>query len=383
MKIWALILFAALGVGANLALSDLFYELRGGTSGFASYCNIDQTMNCDAVTGSRFAELLPGLPLSSFGAGWFLALLIVAWLARNPFWRRDAVRASFALSAFAVLCGAFYLIVMAVEIGTFCIMCLVVDLAATGALLTSLSLKPEGFSKHAADRSKWKVFGGILAGSLVVMVFGLKAFLQVPGFPGIDNDTMAKQVLQSSPHAIQLPADALAIGPSDAPITIQEFSDFQCPYCRMGAQRLKALQHRYPGKIRVVLRNFPLDPSCNPQIQGRGHPMACAAARTVFCAEKQGKFEAVYEEIFENQAELRSKPPVELAVRSGVDRAALEQCMSAGTADNAIARDIREAMELKVQATPTFFVNGLKVEGPAPLEVWFQIIDELLKRSKP
>ena len=76
----------------------------------------------------------------------------------------------------------------------------------------------------------------------------------------------------------------------DAPVTIVEISDFECPYCQKASQTLAELRTLYPGKLRLVFRNFPLDESCNKLLKRQIHENACAAARAAFCAGEQGQF---------------------------------------------------------------------------------------------
>ena len=105
-------LLSVVGAGAAIYLSKHYYDLRAGTAGFKSLCNISATMNCDAVTASRFAEIMPGLPLSSFVAGWFVALLILGLMARVSDWRREAVLVSTLMDGFASLYSLTLLAVM-------------------------------------------------------------------------------------------------------------------------------------------------------------------------------------------------------------------------------------------------------------------------------
>src|SRR5271170_3164570 len=91
-RINALIAVSLLGIAISVYQSAMFYQIRGGTAGFKSACNLGAQANCDIILASKYAELFWGIPLSSTAAGWFLGLFVVGFFARNPFWRRDSLR---------------------------------------------------------------------------------------------------------------------------------------------------------------------------------------------------------------------------------------------------------------------------------------------------
>jgi protein-disulfide isomerase len=127
----------------------------------------------------------------------------------------------------------------------------------------------------------------------------------------------------------------------------------------------------------VVFRNFPLDSGCNRKMERPMHPYACEAAKYVQCANQQGKFEAVYEAFFQNQASFAPGKLSELAAGTGADTAKLTQCMNAPETAIALSRDIEEGIVLGIQSTPTFFINGHKYEGVLPPEAWKKLIEKL------
>ena len=323
-------------------------------------------------------DRVAGLPLSSFAAGWFLALLIVSIIARNVYWRREAARAAFGLTAVGLVFSAFYLFVMAAKLRTYCLQCLMVDAVSVLAFALALSLKPEGFSKHKPEKDKWKTLGIVTGASLAITVLILKLTDPLQASRSQMNDLSAG-VLETAPVSVASGAEFPSIGPMDAPITIVEFSDFQCPYCRLGAKTIHSLMNRYPGKIRLVYRGFPLDPACNRFVTSRGHPVSCEATRAAICAHEQGKFEAAYAAIFENQADLAPGKPEQWLSEEGTDMNKLKGCMGMPDATARIAKNIEDGNTLGVQSTPTFFVNGRKVQGALPIPVWSQIVEKLLE----
>jgi protein-disulfide isomerase len=371
-----LAIFALIGVGLGVALSQEYYEIRTGLAGFRSFCNISTVMNCDRVAASRFSELIAGIPLSSFATGWYLATFILALIARNRFWRRDSVRALFAMSVVGTLFSVVYFLVMALSLHTYCLLCLGVDLVNIVLLILTLMLKPEGLSVQKPEPDKWKKMGAVVLASLLVSVFGLKAFDSV-SMAQADINERVESVLSSPVLPVSVSDTDPSFGPKDAPITIVEFSDFQCPYCRIGATVLKSVLNRYPNQVRVVFRPFPLDTSCNRIITRPMHLSACEAARVGLCAHQQGKFEPVYETLFEHQTEILPGTAAKMAESAGAKADQLAGCIASPEINSELAKDIEEGIQLDVQSTPTFFINGHKILGILPMPFWDQVIEKL------
>jgi protein-disulfide isomerase len=380
LRLWLLSALALSGIIASIILTQHFYDVRSGAAGFKSFCNIGEAMNCDAVSASGYAELFFGIPLASVAAGWYLALLIVSLAARNVFWRREAVRAAFGLTALALVMSLFYFFVMAAVLKTFCLFCLVLDGINIVAFVLVLTLKPEGFSKHPPDRAKWKFLSGATAVSLLAMVLGLKLF-DAGSVDARTIDELVDSVMTSAPVAVNAGEELPSIGHKDAPITIVEFSDFQCPFCRTAALTLNSVVNRFPGKVRVVFRNYPLDPSCNRLVKHSMHRYACLAAKTVVCAQKHGFFEPVYEALFDKQDNVSAGKVTELAVSAGMNREKLDTCVESEEAGSYVSRDIEEGERLGIKSTPTLFINGRKVTGAYPLQAWSKIIEQLLEQK--
>jgi protein-disulfide isomerase len=143
-------------------------------------------------------------------------------------------------------------------------------------------------------------------------------------------------------------------GNPDAPVTIIEFSDFECPYCRAAQPVLKAIMERWPGRVRHVFKHFPLD----------RHAHAMQAARAAVCADRQDRFWAMHDRIFAtselSQASLRTA-----AAEAGLRTAEFDSCMrSEETADH-VRKDMLVGRTAGVTGTPAFFVNGELVPAAA------------------
>ncbi len=151
-------------------------------------------------------------------------------------------------------------------------------------------------------------------------------------------------------------------GPADAPVTIVEFSDFQCPYCRAGTTEVQKTLAEYGDKVRLVFKNFPLDISCNETMTQQLHPSACRAAIIARCAGEKDPalFWKAHDLLFgvsDLSDDVLARIPRELSLPSKE----LQACAASDESVAWIRRDIRQAQELGVTATPSFFLNGRPV----------------------
>ena len=138
------------------------------------------------------------------------------------------------------------------------------------------------------------------------------------------------------------------IGPKDAPITLVEFSDFQCPYCGMFEKVLEKYRHDHPGQIRLIMYNYPL----------RQHPQAVTAAEAAECVAKMGNYARFHNLLFKNQRIFPSQPFDSLAQLAGVkDLTALHGCMRDTTTILAIKHQIEMGNSVDLFQTPTIIIN--------------------------
>lgn len=159
-------------------------------------------------------------------------------------------------------------------------------------------------------------------------------------------------------------------GPADAPITIVEYSDFQCPFCARVTPTLDALQKKYAGKIRVVFKDYPLP----------NHAEAPKAAEAARCAGEQGKYWEMHDKMFANQQALKVADLKTSAGAIGLDAAKFSACLDSGKYAEAVQAHMAEGQTLGVQSTPTLYVNGRVVSGAQPIEVFEAIVQEELAR---
>ena len=161
-------------------------------------------------------------------------------------------------------------------------------------------------------------------------------------------------------------------GPAKAPVTIVEFSDFHCPFCRRVLPTLAQLESRYGEKIKLVFRDFPIE---------NLHPGATKAHEAARCANEQGKFWAYHDKLFASPPKSSPEIFTGLAKELGLDISGFENCFDSRKYQAAVKKDLEEGNRLGVTGTPAFFINGRLVSGAQPLEAFARVIDDELARN--
>ena len=182
------------------------------------------------------------------------------------------------------------------------------------------------------------------------------------------------RVVMDAPRStVQVNSDDPSQGKADAPVTVVEYSDFQCPFCLRVMPTLKELRTKYGDRMRLVWKDFPLT-----QI----HPQAFVAAQAGNCAREQGKFWEYHDKLFGNQSSLTPDSLKKYAADTGLDTAKFNQCLDSSKYEARVQDALAAGNRLGISSTPTVFVNGRMINGAQPIEVFESVIDEELARGK-
>jgi len=195
-----------------------------------------------------------------------------------------------------------------------------------------------------------------------------------------NRQTLLDQLRKDHPVTVMLAAPRVAvksaghpeIGGKEAPVTIVEFSDFQCPYCGRAEPTLKQVREKYGDKVRLIYMDFPLGI----------HDHAIDAASAGRCAGEQDKFWQFHDAMFADQSKLKPDDLKADAKKLGLDTAKFNDCLDKGKYKSAIEGDMAQGRELGVDGTPAFFINGRPMTGAQPLEKFETTIDEELQSSQ-
>lgn len=182
------------------------------------------------------------------------------------------------------------------------------------------------------------------------------------------------KILVKEPDAPKLTVDTEGYpswGNAKAPVTIVEFSDFECPFCSRALPILAQIKKEYgPDKVRIIFRDMPL-PS---------HSRAIPAALASHCANEQGKFWEFHDTLFGNQSQLQDKDLKAVAKTLKMDEAKFNECFDTKKHMAVVEKSRREAEGLGIQATPSFVINGSLIQGAQPFEKFKAKIDKALSR---
>ena len=186
-----------------------------------------------------------------------------------------------------------------------------------------------------------------------------------------------KDPIQQQPQIVEVSEDDDAVlGDINAPITIIEFSDYECPFCaRFYSNTLPQLKKEYidTGKVRLIYRDFPLS----------FHQDAQKAAEATEIARElggEGKFWEMHDKIFENQQAIAIEDLLGYAEEIGLNKNKFEEILNSNKYQNEVQKDFQDGQKAGVQGTPTFFINGQILVGAQPFEAFKQIIEEELSK---
>jgi protein-disulfide isomerase len=177
---------------------------------------------------------------------------------------------------------------------------------------------------------------------------------------------------ESKPLQVSLDLSGSPVrGSQDAPITIVEFSDYQCPFCARAVSTVKQVVEAYPGKVRWIFKNFPLP----------NHPDAPLAHKAALAAGEQGKYWEMHDLIFENQKTMKREDLLSHAKKLKLDMAKFTAALDDPSTPAIIGRDMAEGQRIGIRGTPTFLVNGRGIVGAQPYAAFQQVIEEELQRA--
>ena len=180
-------------------------------------------------------------------------------------------------------------------------------------------------------------------------------------------------VLDPPRYEVAVEADDPVLGSASAPVTLVEFSDFQCPFCARVRPTLMQVLEAYGDRVRIVWKDFPLTSI---------HPQAFKAAEAGQCAREQGKFWEYHDRLFANQQALQPELLKKYAADMGLDAAAFGACLDGAKYAERVKAQIGVGNELGVASTPSVFINGRMLAGAQPYEAFAAIIDDELARAR-
>lgn len=407
------IVLSVVGIVLSYISLDQHVVYSNGFAAGPSFCHINAHLNCEAVNASEWSAFF-GLPVASYGLFLYSIILISSLVASNAgrtlslhTWSAvtlgiSSVASLFSIALFGIsefLIGALCLMCLGTYLVNFLILGIVWRTGWRGRFVEGLKAGIRegmrllgvvfGVAGAPAGVRPWRVrvaailvtLSGIASAILPDILFQSYAAEEMIQGDPIEEWTQAPPVTFN----LELGKGAFgdyALGDPSAPIQIVEFADYECPACKMMHELMKELLERYQGKYHFVFKNYPLDKSCNPEMQHELHEYACVAAYYSRCAGEQGKFWEANTILFLRDAEkgelkresLLSDGSKEL----GIDEVAVRECMDSGRYRDVILKDIKAGSDAGLQGTPSVWVNGKLVTQPG-YETFTRIFDLILK----
>ena len=383
---------ALVGLAASTWAAYVHYHLLYDPH-YTSFCDVSATVSCTTVYQSRFSTIR-GMPVAIPGAIWFACATL---LSLAGFTARDAVRESiggylFVLSTIALSVILYLAYASFFIIKTVCILCLITYAAVIGLFLVSGAATsiPMTTLPRRAMRDLRVLAASPLAIALVVLFFA-GAATTVAFFPR-EGVTASGEAVAPTPTQDQRseflrwyssqPRVPLVVSAEGAKVVIVKFNDFECPACGQSYLQYKPIFAKYdadhPGAVKLVLKDYPLNPACNDNLQQVVHRSACEAAVAVRLAQAHNRAEAMQEWLYTHQPTM-TPPSVRQAAKEIGNVNDFDEKFASTVA--LVKNDANLGRQLNVRSTPTFFINGVKIEGALPPQYFDQAIEYELSRA--
>jgi uncharacterized membrane protein len=391
------LLCSLVGLGASAAAAYTHYHLLYDPA-YRSFCDVNETISCTQVYLSRFSTFR-GIPVALFGATAFAAagLLATSALTARPAVRENVPGYLFVLSTLSLAVILYLGYASFVLLKAVCLLCLTTYAAVIGLFFVSGAATsfPMTTLPRRASRDV-RIFAGSPLAIVVAILFFAGAASTLAWFPreaaAAPEGQAAGQTAAPAPTPDQTsefqrwytsqPRVPLVVSPEGAKVLVVKFNDFQCPACGQSYLQYKPIFAKYeaehPGAVKLVLKDYPLNRDCNDAIGQSIHSAACEAAVAVRLALAHNKTEAMEEWLYTHQPAM-TPPSVRQAARDVAQitdfDAKFQSTLSLVKGDVALGR------QLGIKSTPTFFINGVKVEGALPPQYFDQAIAIELQRA--
>jgi uncharacterized membrane protein/predicted DsbA family dithiol-disulfide isomerase len=364
--------FTLVGLGASVAAAYVHYQVLQDPL-YTSFCDISATFSCTQVYESRFGTMF-GVPVSIFGGLWFVCvgLLAIAGITARPPVRESIPGYLFALSTLALAAVLYLLYASVFILQAYCPMCLLTDAAVIGIFIVSgsaASVPMTTLPRRLAHDVRALVASPAAVATTVLFVLGAASALAFfPREASVDPATalpattadQRSELEQFMAAAQRIP---LVVPRDGAKVLIVKFNDFQCPACSSSYLAYKPILAKYeaenPGAVRMVLKDYPLNTTCNPR-SSMLHGAACEAAVAVRLAREHNRGEQMEDWLYTHQQGM-TPDTVRQAAREVGQVTDWDAKYDATLA--LVKADVALGSQLNVNSTPTFFINGVKVEG--------------------
>lgn len=407
-KGWLIVIMAlaVIGIGLSGYLSWQHLQLKKGQAS-ESACDISAEISCTNILRTHYSEIA-SIPLAGLGLIYYLFVLghvLTALSKVNA--SKAGLHFCLYLSVISIVVSCYLAYVSAFVIAGICPFCVgmyAVNLSMLLAIPLAMGVRYRdlaGLTKNYVgavmkQSNNLNYQPHFLRHSLIAALFfaiGIGALYaceqsaQVPPKdqkktvnwvkepPQLSQDDIVNMHFNQAATSIN-PQGRPLKGNASAKVTIVEFSDFECPFCKKAAEYFKEFMQTH-NDIAFYHLQYPLDKSCNPHMKHDMHKNACLAARAALCTQAKGRYWEMHDLIFDNQKQLNEDTMNKLAGQLGLDAGEFTQCLAAPETNARILADIEEAKKAGITGTPAVFLNGRKVQAWTNTE----LLETLIKKE--
>jgi uncharacterized membrane protein/protein-disulfide isomerase len=390
------LVLAIVGLGAATAAGYVHYRMIADPT-YTSFCDVSSTVSCTQVYASPFGKF-HGISVAVFGGIYFAfaALLSIGGMTARPAVRESIPGYLFAVSTLALAAILYFAYTSFFILKLVCILCLITYAAVIGLFLISgaaTSFPMLSLPRRAAH--DLKVFATSPVALLLALLWAGGAVTTLAMFPRETVTAAEPGVVAQTPAVTQdqrselerfmasAPRTPLVVANEGAKVLIVKFADYQCPACGQAYIAYKPILAKYaasnPGAVKVVMKDFPLNPNCNAAVRTMLHQSACDAAVAVRLARAHDKGDVLEDYLYTHQQEMTPETVRKWARDIGqvTDFDAKYQATL-----ELVKGDIAMGQQLKVNQTPTFFINGIKIDGAWAPQFFDQAIAYELAHAK-
>jgi protein-disulfide isomerase/uncharacterized membrane protein len=354
-------------------------QLNGSNIKIPDLCNLIFSKSCDPILSNRFSQLF-GFSFAGIGLAYFGLLGLLFSLRKLVIDRLVMF-----ITALGTGAGAFlsYIIIKG---GLTCTLCMMIHLLNPLILIFLLiglrNSVPSLLTKSNSGRSFYLRWSVMLL--MVIAIGGFSQYLLLRAsfnkLSEVNLDVVTKEFEKEKVY--QIPVNDLSphLGSTTSPVQLVVFSSFQCPACKTFGPILETISKKYGNKIGITFKNFPLSSVCNPRLEGNLQPQSCDAAFAAIAAQLQDRFWEYHDLLFQSDMNFDENLFRSIAEKTELNMEKWENDRHADTVKKVLIEDLKIAYRIGINATPSVFVNGRRINNPQESVLNFLIENELKKK---
>ena len=378
-------IFAIIGLILSIKLAFIYYSANYNKYALSSFCAINEFVDCDGAAKSTLSQCL-GIPLAYWGIFFYLIVLflsVVEKLKQYKFLKflevfKNPNSYITVLGTIAFVCSMVLAWKSVYVIHKLCILCLITYFIDLFIALVASSCKIKDFLYSFKDtvldfisgvKNYTKTFIVLLILAISFLSYSELTYNFIPHMKK-HRSIMKYNKMRYNPYRVQ----GNELGPKDADVVIDLYSDFVCAMCYINNIMLHQAVNEYQN-VRVVHHNFPFDKECNKYIVYNMHPKACFMSKAVIAARKQGNYWEMSSLLHENQPQ-NMEQMLKLAEKLNFDLDKFQADINAPETIQEIENELKDVYKLGLNATPTMFINGDKIVGIKPYYELQEILEK-------